>query len=367
MKAVIEKDLKPIMLRLFKQIKEEGLALEVDGISAYNPGALYIGGKVINVASFVALELIKTEEGLKDLGDIIRMASGMKMESWGILGSLAGLYRLYKNGVLESTVDEETLHNFKQSLDWRTFVDEKNNYAMNKATNFYSVAFSIARYRELLGWEKEVHSTCLLNHFLEYVSRYSGEFPFMDDTKGEGRFDRYSFVVPAELTEALLDAGLEVPAKIRIMLDKSAHLILQLANEQGQGISYGRSTDVYGDTAVLEVCASAARLGGIFTEEELEIAYGYSVKAMQRVLDFWYDPNMQSINIWNYGRKTDNYRNKNRILGENLSVFQSLMRTYEVWKNLGFEEHEIHSDFSKYLTKLNTYTYIPSFMDFISI
>ena len=94
MKEIIELDLKPIAINLFNQIRDEGFALELDGIPAFNPNAQFVGGMLINMASFVALELINTEKSLKDLGDIIRMASSMEMNTWGILGSISGLCRL---------------------------------------------------------------------------------------------------------------------------------------------------------------------------------------------------------------------------------------------------------------------------------
>lgn len=359
MKQIIEQDLRPIVINLFNQIKGEGLALELDGIPAYNPEAQFVGGMIINFSTFVALELMKTEESLKDLGNIIRMASSMEMKTWGILGSLSGLCRLHAKGLLEKVVDAETLNGLKQSLDWRTFVDVDNHYALtDKPTNYYGVAYNIARCREQLGWEKEEHSTYLLNHLMNHINEYSGGQAFMDETKGEGRFDRYSIVIPGELSSTLLDSGAEIPAQIRTMLKKSAHLLLQLANEQGQGLSYGRSIGVFGDTAVLGIFTTAAKVGGIFTEEELEIAYGYSMKVMKRVIDFWYDKDMGSINMWEHGRKTDNYRDKKRILGETLGIFLNLMGTYESWKNVGFGDREICHNFSEKLEKLDRYTYI---------
>lgn len=125
----------------------------------------------------------------------------MKMETWGILNGITGLYRLQKAGLLESVVDGDTLQLLKASLDWRTFVDIGEHYGLiDKPTNYYGVAFGIARYRELLGWEPEGHSSQLLQRFLEHIERYSGELCFMDETPGDGRFDRYSILVPAELT-----------------------------------------------------------------------------------------------------------------------------------------------------------------------
>lgn len=358
MKEIVEKDLKPVVLELYQQIVKEGLALKLDGIPAYNPDAQFVGGMLINTVSYIVLELIKTEKSFTELGNIIKMASKMEMKTWGILGSLNGLNRLHQKGILEKIVDADTLDLLKEKLDFRTMVDVENHYAMTGLpTNYYGVAFNIARLREEMGWETEIHSEYLLKHLLEHIECYSGEEAFMDETKGEGRFDRYSIVISSELAAPLLEAGKLVPEKIRDMLKRSAQLLLQLANEEGHGLSYGRSIGVYGDTAVLGTFTSAAK-AGLLSEEELEIAYGYSMRVMERVIRFWYDKDMKAINMWNHGRKTDNYRNKNRILGETLGIFLNLMNTYESWKKLGFEEHTICSDFKKRLEELDKYTYI---------
>lgn len=360
MRQIIEQDLRPIMTSLFKRVSEGGLDLVMDGTPAYNEKAQFVGGKVINQACYTALELLKTEESLKQLGDIIRMVSDMPMETWGILNGISGLYRLQKAGLLEKVVDQETLEKLKKSMDWRTFVDIENHYALiHKPTNYYGVAFGIARHRELLGWEPEGHSHHLLNRLVEHIDKYSGDLCFMDETPGEGRFDRYSILVPSELASQLLATGWEVPEKIRKMLTKSAHIFLQLANEEGLGFAYGRSIGAYGDTAALEVLSAAAEVDGIMTEDEKEIAYGYSMKLLKHMVDFWYDRDMESINMWEKGRKTDNYRNKNRILGENLSLCMQMANTFEHWVKAGYGEHEICSDYEQRLANLDAYTYVP--------
>lgn len=360
MRQMIEGELRPIMESLFQRVLEGGLNLTIDGTPAYNEKAQFVGGKVINQVCYAVLELLKTEESLKQLGDIIRMVSDMPMETWGILNGISGLYRLEKAGLLEKTVDEETLKKLKKSMDWRTFVDVDNHYALiHKPTNYYGVAFGIARHRELLGWEPEGHSRHLLDRLMEHIEAYSGELCFMDETPGEGRFDRYSILVPSELASQLLATGWEVPQKIRTMLTKSAHIFLQLANEDGLGFAYGRSIGAYGDTAALEVLSAAVEVPGILTEDEKEIAYGYSMKLLRHMVEFWYDTDMQSINMWDKGRKTDNYRNKNRILGENLSLCMQMINSFEHWEKAGYADHEICSDFSEKLKKLDTYTYVP--------
>ena len=360
MGRLMKERLRPIMENLFTRVSEGGLGLKIDGMPVYNERAQFVGGKVINQACYTAVEFLKTEESLCRLGDIIRMVSDMPMETWGILNGISGLYRLKKAGQFQKFVDGETLKKLKLSMDWRTFVDVENHYALiHKPTNYYGVAFGIARHRELLGWEPEGHSSRLLERLMEHIDRYSGELCFMDETPGEGRFDRYSILVPSELTSQLLATGLPVPEKIKKMLDKSAHIFLQLADEEGLGFSYGRSIGAYGDSAALEVLSAAVAVDGILNEDEKEIAYGYSVKLMNHLADFWYDTDMESINMWEKGRKTDNYRNKNRILGENSSLCMQMVNSFEHWRRAGYGDHEICSDYARRLKGLKPYLYVP--------
>lgn len=136
MKDVIEQELKPIMADLFQRMAEGGLDLKVDGTPAYNEKAQFVGGKVINLGCYTALELLKTEESLTQLGDLIRMVHKMPMETWGILNGITGLYRLQKAGLLEKVVDQDTLEALKISMDWRTFIDIEDHYALiKKPTN----------------------------------------------------------------------------------------------------------------------------------------------------------------------------------------------------------------------------------------
>lgn len=360
MRQIIEERLHPIMKHLFDRIVEGGLELTIDGTPAYNEKAQFVGGKVINEACYVVQEFLKTEESYQKLGNVIRMVSDMPMETWGILNGISGLYRLKKAGLLEKVVDPETLEKLRISMDWRTFVDVENHYALiHKPTNYYGVAFGIARHRELLGWEEEGHSKVLLDRLMEHIDQYSGEFSFMDETPGEGRFDRYSILVPSELASQLLATGWEVPEKIKGMLQKSARIFVELADKKGLGFSYGRSIGAYGDTAALEVLSAAAEVGGLLTEEELEIAYGYSVKVMEHMVDFWYDKDMESINMWEHGRKTDNYRNKFRILGENLSLSMQMVNSYEHWIKAGYKEKSVCEDYAEKLKKLPSHMYVP--------
>ncbi len=327
------------MEHLFEKIAEEKENITVDGVPGYNAKAQFTNGKVICESAYVICELLppeKKEDGLCQLRQVIRFTSRMLFETWGILYALQGIYRLRQHGLLDRAADEQDLETLKKALDWRTFVDTENDFALiRKPTNYYGVAFGIARYRELLGWEPVRYSQVLLSHLLDHISRYSGEYGFMDETRGSGRYDRYSILIPAEITELVLSTGWEEPELIRSMLNCSAHICLHMACKAGTGFSYGRSIGAYGDTAALQILSTAAALGGIFSPEEETLARGYCCALVHSMVHFWYDEDMQSINMWEKGRRTDGYRNKNRILGENLSLFNQIIVAEEQWRRIG--------------------------------
>lgn len=330
------------MCRLFWKIAEEREEITVDGVPGYNEKAQFVGGKVINLCTYVALNFAEDENErdkmLGELSGIVDMCAGMKMETWGILNGLTGLYRLKEAGVYRRVVSRETDETLKRIMDWHTFVDEEKDYALiHKPTNYYGVAFGIARFRELMGWDPVGKSEILLEHLLNHISRYSGEYGFMDETQGEGRFDRYSLLIPAEITELVLKTGWKEPELIRNMLKESAQIILQMANQEGWGISYGRSIGAYGETAVLQILGTAVSLDGILSPEEERLAYSYSLRCIRSMILFWYDEQMQSINMWEKGRRTDGYRNKNRILGENLSLSMQVIDVIEQWRGRGYD------------------------------
>ena len=204
------------MCDLFWKIAGEKEDIVLDGIPGYHPKAQFVAGKVINQCSYVLTDCLmgteREDEAKAALTGIVRMVSGMPMETWGILNGIEGLWRLRQHGLLETLVDADTLDSLRASMDWRTFVDVSADYALiHKPTNYYGVAFGIARYRELLGWDEPGAARILLDHLLAHIRRYSGELGFMDETQGDGRFDRYSLLVPGELTILLLNTGWQVP------------------------------------------------------------------------------------------------------------------------------------------------------------
>lgn len=364
MRDLVQEELRPKMVSLFWRTYEGGRDFVMEGVPVYNDKAQFVGGKVINLSCYVVLEFLKgTEEfeaGLKALGHLVSWVSDLPMETWGILNGITGLYRLQKAGLLEQTVDRETLETLKKSLDWRTFVDVDDDYRLiGKPTNYYGVAFGIARYRELLGWERERHSSVLLDRLIRHIDQYSGDLSYMDETAGSGRFDRYSILIPSEVISLIMATGVEVPEKIRRMLKNSANIFLQLADDRGLGFAYGRSIGAYGDTAALEVLSAAAEAGGIYEGRQQDLAYGYSVKLLGNMMDFWYDEEMGSVNMWDKGRRTDGYRNKNRILGENMSLFMQMVNSYEHWDRAGWGDKETAPDYGELLEGIDSHFFVP--------
>lgn len=335
-KEAMEKQIYPFMKELFWRIAKEKDTFHMDGVWVYNEKAQFVGGKAIHLCSYVVTELlngVEKEEGIHALKAIISMCANLPMQTWGIFNALKGLYRLEQKGLRDVVMKHEVWEKLRDVLDWRTFVDIKNNLALKGyPTNYYGVAFGIARYRELLGWENGEYAKKLLERLMEHIDAYSGEYEFMDETPGDGRFDRYSILVPAEIANTVLDTGMDLPDKIVSMLKKSTAICLFMANRDGYGFSYGRSTGAYGDTGVLEVLTAAHRVNTIMDEEEKRLAYAYCVAIIHRFGSFWIDQDMQSVNMWEKGRKTDDYRNKNRILSENLSLCMQLIEADE-WKS----------------------------------
>lgn len=329
--------LKQRMEQLFWKVAEEGESIRVDGEAGFNDRAQFTNGKVINLCAYVAAQAPKGSQQQEAICQaarrVIAFTAWMKMETWGMLNAMEGLYRLHQCGLLDACVDAQTMDILKRALDWRVFVDEQQDFALKHLpTNYYGVAFGVARYRELLGWEPVKYGGLLLDRLMTHITRYSGAYGFMDETQGDGRFDRYSILIPAEITALVLDTGWQEPELMRSMLDSSAHIVLQFASEQGTGFAYGRSIGAYGETAALQILSTAAALGGILNETETIIAHGYCCSILRRMTTWWYDEAMQSVNLWEKGRKTDGYRNKNRILGENISLSMQMIQAIEQWQ-----------------------------------
>ena len=271
---------------------------------------------------------------LEEFSQLADMTLASTNDSWGIYYYLSALDSLRQAGLLDHALQPATLATLRQSLDWHRFV--RADYTLiDLPNNYYGVAFAVSRLRHRLGWEDESASDTLLARTLSHYRIYSGRYGFADETDGEGRFDRYSVLLIAEIAQRLAETDTPVPSEIRHWLKGSAKLALLRMNLRGEGWEYGRSIGAYGETALLEVLTVAARLK-LLSRKEQALAYAFCSRIAARNMDFWVNPRTGSVDLWGQGRKTDAYRGKHRIFGENLSLARQFFYTNAIWTQLGY-------------------------------
>jgi len=338
----------------FKKLVAEKEAIVIDGYAPFKAGDKFLPGKVAAGLGHVLLNSARDDpalpQRLRDYRGIADMTVGMDNHTWGIYYYIGALVKLKEAGLLEQAVSPATLAKLRKQLDWRSFVTVPQYDLINLPTNYYGVAFSIARLRMLMGWEDDSGSKILLDKMLAHYKKYSGKFGFSDETDGEGRFDRYSILLIAEICQRFIETGLPVTPELKALLRKSAVVVLNLANLSGDGISFGRSIGAYGDTAMLEILSVSAYLD-VLSPDEKQYAYAYATRIVAKYADFWYDPNTHSVNLWDHGRRTDDYRAKHRILGENFSLLHQLLYTNDLWNHKGFEDQIPKPDLQAWLEK----------------
>ncbi|MEV4783538.1 hypothetical protein [Burkholderia sp. LMU1-1-1.1] len=354
MNQIIQRRLYPQLEYLFDKMVAEKDHFTLDGVAALKSNDKFLQGKIAVGLAHVVLNMRTDDprlpERLRQFRAIADMTIGMDNQTWGIHYYLTALYQLKQAGLLERAVSPATLAALRAKLDWRHFVTQPDFQLIRLPTNYYGVAFSVARLRMLLGWEDDSAGKILLDKMLEHYNTYSGKFGFSDETAGEGRFDRYSILLIAEICERFIETGLTVTPELKALLRKAADVALNIANTSGDGFTFGRSLGPYGETAALEILSVSAYLG-VLTPEEKKYAYAYSNRIVARYVDFWYNPAMRSVDMWGQGRRTDAYRAKHRILGENFSLAHQLIFTTAFWNKAGMEGAEPSADLQAWLDR----------------
>ena len=352
---IVSQGLLPQLDYFCERLLAEKKALVIDGTPAFNGKDKFLPGKIAIGMSYLLLNTPRTDPKFQHYLDGFRQIADLTLdednESWGIYYYVSALNKLRVAGLLEQAVAPATLARLKVKLDWRGFVNVTDYSLIKLPTNYYGVAFSIARLRHLLGWEDANGSEILLQKTVQHYQTYSGEFGFSDETDGEGRFDRYSILLIGEICQRFIETGLPPTPQLKAWLRRAVDVILVRLNPAGDGFEFGRSIGAYGDTAFLEVLAAAAKLG-VLTPDEQELAYAFAVRATAKYAEFWFDQQTHSVNLWDKGRRTDTYRGKHRILGENLSLLHQLIYTNNQWKELGFKGRAPAADYAERLSRL---------------
>jgi hypothetical protein len=345
----------PLSRELLVRLAREGRALSLDGVPVFNGDDKFLPGKIaLGLAEFlvtVPADDPRRAEYIADFRRISKLTVDDANDSWGIYYYMSGLNKLRKAGMLSAAVDRLTLAKLRVRLDWRSFVDVDTFTLIDHPNNYYCVAFGIARLRVQMGWEEASGATQLLQKMLEHYREFSGEYGFADETDGDGRFDRYSILLSAEIAQKFIETGAQPPAEVIGWVRKSADVMLQRLNTNGDGFEYGRSLGPYGLTAMIEVLTAAAVLG-VLSEPEKDLSYAFISRAGQHYFDFWLNSKTGSVDMWDQGRRTDAYRGKFRILGENLSLAHQFVYTNACWNELGFQDKPPIPDFAAALQHL---------------
>ena len=346
MNRTVAQRLNPQVEALLVRLMAERRDMAIDGQPVFAVTDKFLPGKIAVGMANLILETPPSDPDravyLAGFRDLTNLTVDDTNTEWGVYYSLLALHRLQQAGLLDQAVEPTTLAQLRRQLDWRAFVREDDLTLINLPNNYYGVAYSVAQLRSLLGWESAEAADALLDKALDHYATYS-DFGFADETDGQGRFDRYSVLLIGEIAQRFIDVGREPPARVRAWLRTSAELVLLRAGPEGDGFEYGRSIGAYGETAMLEVLTAAAILG-VLSPAEMDVAYALSSAITARYMDFWVDPDTGSVNLWDEGRRTDAYRGKHRILGENLSLARQHVYTNALWNRLGYEDRTPTAD-----------------------
>ncbi len=355
MNTTVQTVLRPQTEALLADLAAEGRGYRLDGVSVFEASDKFLPGKIAVGMAHLITATDPADPALQDRLNAFRGLADLTLEdandTWGIYYYLSALHELQVAGLLDRAVEPATLARLRERLDWRRFVRQPDLTLIDLPNNYYGVAFSVARLRFLLGWEDASASEALLQKTLQHFRDYSGEYGFADETDGEGRFDRYSVLLVGEIAQRFIETGLTPPADVLTWLRRSVDVVMPRLNLRGEGFEYGRSIGAYGETALVEILSAAAALG-VLSDEEKAMAYAFSSRVAARYVDFWLDSGTGSVNLWDHGRKTDAYRGKHRILGENLSLSHQLIHTNAIWNRLGLKDAAPEAGFEAWLAGL---------------
>jgi len=353
--GVVQTRILPQAASLLQQLVKEKRKLAIDGMPVFNGDDKFLPGKIAIALVEYLITVPKDDprlpELLKDFREVAKLTADDANDTWGAYYYILALDKLRTAGLLDKAVDRLTLAKLRVRLNWRMFVDPDTFELIDHPNNYYVVALGIARLRHRMGWEDETGSDAIYAKAAEHYRRYSGEFGFADETDGDGRFDRYSVLLAGELVNHFLESGDKAPAEALTWLRKSSDVMLQRIHADGAGFEYGRSLGPYSETAIIETLTAAARTN-VLSEDEKALAYAYATKAAQRYVDFWINKDTGSVNLWDGGRRTDDYRGKFRILGENLSLSHQFAYTNEAWNAMGFRDKPVMDGFQAALDRL---------------
>ncbi|MBQ8689346.1 MAG: hypothetical protein IJ515_03170 [Clostridia bacterium] len=338
----IESFVYPFYERFTDMVYKGGEDTVFRGIRVLDDDIKFTHGALVNAAATLYVHYVKTndtraDEVLKRLNYFIMIATENVCKTWGKIAILRAFNTLNKAGLV-GRVDAELAERVREKTEYDDFFDKEKLDTRGMATNYMQVAMACAGYRESLGWENGGYAEKIKEKLVGILAE-KAENGWLDDEVPYGRFDRYSVVLPAEFADTAAESGLDVPTLITENLRCSTEALLFMANERGDGVSYGRSVACHGDCTVVEVLSSAFATG-LIKESERELALAYSMRAVDKLLNFWYDGEAGCFNMWWGGRGTNDYRPIDRILETNLDIANHLFMALCNFERAGVADAE---------------------------
>ena len=307
-------------------VYEHGEDTVFKGIKVLDDKEKFTQGALVNAASLLYAYYVRTnndksEDVLKRLHFFIKLAASTKCKTWGKIGILRGFNILFENGLLDK-VDPEYIELVKEKTDYDDFFDKDKLETRSMATNYIHVAMACAGYREKFGWENDGYADKIKDK-LSGIIFEGNDHGWMDDGIPYGRFDRYSLILTSEFFDTAADTNLDIPKQILDNLSLMADISLFMANRNGDGILFGRSVPAHGDATCAEALASALA-AKLVKKEDIPTALAYIMQTSKKMINFWYEADSKSFNMWWDGRTTNYYRGIGRILEVNLDLANHL-------------------------------------------
>ncbi len=307
-------------------IDKDGTEAKFHGISVTADESEYTVGTVIRAAVSVYIQN-PTEENRKRViryFDFIR--TDTQLGKWAKLSTLESLLMLKEAGEL-SLISEEKMAMLQEKTDYTDFIRKDTlQFLTPLPSNYYHVAMLCAGRREKLGFEQEGMSDRCAEKMIS-IMQESSKDGWMDETPPYGRFDSYSIDANLNMCNALAELGKEVPAFMRENVQRSVSLLFAARNRKGNGISYGRSLSMYGDTNAAKHMAYALT-EGLLSGEDAKEAHAYILHITKKLVTFWYREEKGFCDFWTDGRATEEYREIFRIFEVYMEFCNCLISLY---------------------------------------
>ncbi len=322
---------------------KEGEDAEYLGVKLLEEPEKFVKGAFFNACAHLCAHYSRTGDkrfcsAVKRLHFAVKLIGGDKVNTWGKTTALHGMCTLKRN-CLDKLLSPEEIAVIEEKTRYDDFFDKETVTLKGAPTNYYQVAMACAGMRELLGFESDGYCDKIKEKLFSIMSGFS-DTGWMDECPPYGRFDRYTTMICAELSDTLYYIDRETPEFAKINLAKASELALACANPKGDGILYGRSLSIHGDCALLEILSTALRLRMI-PDEQIPAALAYSRAILEKSFNFWYDKDRHSFDIWFCGRSTNKYRQVRRLLEVNLDMCNHMLTTLANFEAAGLADAEL--------------------------